>query len=113
MEYFIEAIKNYAEFTGRARRKEYWMFILFYLIIYIGLMVIDGVLGTLVLSTIFSLALLIPSISVAARRLHDTGRSGWWQLIAIIPLIGAIILIVFLAQDSHDENQYGLNPKLA
>ncbi|HHI92198.1 MAG TPA: DUF805 domain-containing protein [Gammaproteobacteria bacterium] len=113
MEYFIGAIKNYATFTGRARRKEYWMFILFYTIFYIGLIVIDGFLGTFILSTIFSLALLIPSTSIAARRLHDTGRSGWWQLIAIIPLIGAIVLIVFLAQDSHDENKYGLNPKLA
>lgn len=112
MEYFTNALKRYAEFSGRARRKEYWMFILFYLIFYIVLSVIDDFLGTIWLSTIYSLALLVPSISIATRRLHDTGRSGWWQLIALIPLIGVIILIVFLAQDSHDENDYGPNPKL-
>ena len=113
MEYFIGAIKQYATFSGRARRKEYWMFYLFYMIFYITLAVIDGVFGTIFLSSIFALALLIPSISIAARRLHDTGRSGWWQLIILIPIIGAIVLIVFLAQDSGDENEYGISPKLA
>ncbi len=113
MEYFIGAIKQYATFSGRARRKEYWMFFLFYMIFYIILAVIDGVLGTMFLSIIFSLALLIPSISIAARRLHDTGRTGWWQLIVLIPLIGVIVLIVFLAQSSGDENKYGVSPELA
>ena len=113
MEYFIGAIKQYATFSGRARRKEYWMFSLFYIIFYIILAVIDGVLGTMFLSIIFSLALLIPSISIAARRLHDTGRTGWWQLIVLIPLIGVIVLIVFLAQGSGDENKYGVSPDLA
>ena len=113
MEYFIGAIKQYATFSGRARRKEYWMFFLFYMIFYIILAVIDGVLGTMFLSIIYSLALLIPSISIAARRLHDTGRTGWWQLIVLIPLIGVIVLIVFLAQGSGDENKYGVSPELA
>ncbi|WNO09407.1 DUF805 domain-containing protein [Teredinibacter sp. KSP-S5-2] len=113
MEYFIGALKKYADFTGRARRKEYWMFVLFYIIFYVVLSIIDGIIGMVLLSAIYSLALLVPSISIAARRLHDTGRSGWWQLIAIIPLIGAIVLIVFLVQDSHDKNEYGENPKLA
>ena len=107
MDYFTGALKKYADFTGRARRKEYWMFILIYFIINIVL----AVLGLNVISMIVGLALLVPSISVAARRLHDTGRSGWWQLIALIPVIGIIILIVFLAQDSHDANDYGVNPK--
>ncbi|HCE1882714.1 DUF805 domain-containing protein [Vibrio parahaemolyticus] len=111
MDYFIGALKKYADFTGRARRKEYWMFALFYMLFYIGLVVIDLMIGTEFFSIIFSLALLIPSISIATRRLHDTGRSGWWQLIALIPLVGAIVLIVFLAQDSHDANEYGANPK--
>ncbi len=111
MEYFIGAIKKYADFTGRARRKEYWMFVLFYLIFYVVLSVIDSFIGAMILSGIYSLAMLIPSISIAARRLHDTGRTGWWQLIALIPLLGAIILIVFLVQDSQDENKYGINPK--
>lgn len=113
MEHFIDALKKYADFTGRATRKQYWMFVLFYMIIYIALAVIDGVLQTFVLSLIFSLALLVPSISIAARRLHDTGRTGWWQLIYLVPLIGLIVMLVFLVQDSHDENQFGLNPKLA
>jgi len=113
MEYFIDAFKKYADFSGRATRKQYWMFILFYIIIYIALTVIDVVLQTFILGLIFSLALFIPSISIAARRLHDTGRTGWWQLIYLVPLIGLIVMIVFLVQDSHDENQYGPNPKQA
>lgn len=111
MEYFIDAFKRYADFTGRATRTEYWMFILFYVIIYVVLAVIDTYLGTLVLALIFSIVLFVPSISIAARRLHDTGRTGWWQLIVLIPLIGVIVLIVFLALDSHGENEYGPNLK--
>lgn len=112
MEYFMGAFKKFADFSGRARRKEYWMFILFYMIFYFLLTFIDSLTGTIIFTSLFSLASLIPSISLAARRLHDTGRTGWWQLIAFIPLIGLIILIVFLAQDSHGENTYGPNPKL-
>jgi uncharacterized membrane protein YhaH (DUF805 family) len=112
MEYFLSALKKYADFSGRTRRKEYWMFILFYFIIYITLAIVDSLIGTMFLALIFVLAMLVPSISIAARRLHDTGRTGWWQLISLIPLIGAIVLIVFLVQDSHEENQYGPNPKL-
>ena len=62
---------------------------------------------------IYALALLIPLLSAGARRLHDTGRSGWWQLINLIPIIGTIILIILFAQDSHDDNKYGPNPKAA
>ncbi|MCP5208198.1 MAG: DUF805 domain-containing protein [Hahellaceae bacterium] len=107
MEYFTDALKKYAEFTGRATRQQYWMYILFYFIIYIACVVVDSVIGTFIFSTICSLGLLIPSISIATRRLHDTGRSGWWQLIALIPLIGAIVLLVFLVQSSHPDNEYG------
>jgi uncharacterized membrane protein YhaH (DUF805 family) len=107
MDYFTDALKKYADFTGRTRRKEYWMFILIYLIINIVL----AVLGLDIISMLVGLALLVPSISIAARRLHDTGRTGWWQLIALIPIVGFIILIVFLAQDGHETNDYGDNPK--
>ncbi|MGL1956800.1 MAG: DUF805 domain-containing protein [Colwellia sp.] len=107
MDYFIGALKQYADFNGRARRTEYWMFILIYIII----SVILAVLGLDILSMIVGLALLVPSISIATRRLHDTGRCGWWQLIALIPIIGFIVLLVFLVQDSHDANDYGSNPK--
>jgi len=107
MDYFIGALKKYADFNGRARRKEYWMYILVYMIINVVL----AVLGLDLISALFGLGLLVPSISIAARRLHDTGRSGWWQLIALIPVIGFIVLIYFLAQDGHDTNDYGVNPK--
>ena len=109
MDYFIGALKKYADFNGRARRKEYWMFVLIYMVIN----VILAVLGMDIISMIVGLALLIPSISIGARRLHDTGRSGWWQLIYFVPLIGLIVMIVFLVQDSHDDNDYGVNPKSA
>ena len=111
MEYFIDAFRKYADFSGRASRKQYWMFILIFMIIYLVLAVVDALLGMFVLAAIFNLALLIPSLSIAARRLHDTGRTGWWQLIIFIPLIGVIVLLVFLVQDSHGENDYGPNPK--
>jgi len=113
MEYFMEAMRRYTDFSGRTRRKDFWMFILFYAIFYVICAVVDGVIGTApIVTTLFSLAMLIPSISIAARRLHDTGRSGWWQLIALIPLIGAIVLLVFYVLDSHQgENDYGPNPK--
>ncbi len=107
MDYFIGALKKYADFTGRARRKEYWMFMLIYLIIQVVLTVLGLDLALMILG----LGLLVPSLSLGARRLHDTGRSGWWQLIYLVPLIGLIVMIVFLTQDSHDENNYGVNPK--
>ncbi|WP_345852246.1 DUF805 domain-containing protein [Shewanella algae] len=112
MEHFIGAIKKYADFTGRARRTEYWMFTLFYIIFSLVVSAIDYALGTTVLGLIYSLGLLLPSIAVAARRLHDTDRSGWWQLLAFIPIIGWIVLLVFYCQDSEvGENRFGSNPK--
>ena len=117
MSWYIMVLKKYAVFTGRSRRKEYWMFVLFNIIISIILNIIDRVLGldfanTGLLLLIYDLAILIPSIAVGVRRLHDTNRTGWWLLIALVPLVGAIILIVFFAQDSQPgENQYGPNPK--
>ncbi|MCK8044267.1 DUF805 domain-containing protein [Shewanella sp. 1CM18E] len=107
MEHFIGALKKYAEFSGRARRTEFWMYMLIYFVIQIALTLI----GLDTVALIVSLGLLVPSLSIGARRLHDTGRSGWWQLLSLIPLIGAIVLIVFWAQDSHDANSYGANPK--
>ncbi|NDW23134.1 DUF805 domain-containing protein [Alteromonas hispanica] len=113
MEYFTKALKHYADFTGRARRTEYWMFFLFYIIFYVVCATISYALGFEALTAIFSLALLIPSLSVGARRLHDTGRTGWWQLLNLIPIIGTIVLIIFFAQDSSEDNKYGPNPKAA
>lgn len=110
MEYFKDALSKYAEFSGRATRKQYWMYVLFYMIFYIVLSIIDGILGTVFLSAIYSLALFIPCLSIAARRLHDTGRTGWWQLIGLIPLLGLIVLIIFLVQESQGDNEYGAKP---
>lgn len=114
MEHFTAAIQQFANFEGRNARTQYWMFILFYVIFYIACMIVDNILGKPILSSIYSIVLLVPSIAAATRRLHDTGRSGWWQLIGIIPLLGVIVLIVFLAQDSAaGDNEYGANPKQA
>jgi uncharacterized membrane protein YhaH (DUF805 family) len=115
MEWYVKVMKNYAEFNGRARRKEYWMFVLINTIISIILSIIESILHiSNVISLLYSLAIMIPSLAVGARRLHDTGKSGWWQLIGLIPIIGAIILIVFMATDSSEgDNQYGPNPKTA
>lgn len=118
MSWYIEVLKKYAVFGGRARRKEYWFFVLFTLIISIVLSIIDSVIGTMsssgtgLLTSIYSLAVLIPSIAVSIRRLHDTGRSGWWILISLIPLVGFIIILIFTVQDSQPgDNEYGPNPK--
>jgi uncharacterized membrane protein YhaH (DUF805 family) len=111
MEHFIDAFKNFANFSGRVRRRQYWMFSLFVVIFSIAIAIVEAFLGTFFIGGLFSLAVLVPSISIAARRLHDTGRSGWWQLILLVPLVGIIVLIVFLVQDSKADNEYGPNPK--
>ena len=113
MNWYLGCWKKYAEFSGRARRKEFWMFVLFNFLMSIAVGIVDGILGTNgALGGLYSLAVLIPSLAVAARRLHDTDRSGWWQLIALIPLIGVIILLVFVCSDSKPgENRFGPNPK--
>jgi uncharacterized membrane protein YhaH (DUF805 family) len=118
---FMEAVQSclrqYVGFTGRARRSEYWWFALFGLIVSIVADLIDAMLGTMsdsnvgVFGAIVGLGLLLPSIAVAIRRLHDTSRTGWWILIGLIPIVGWIILIVFYVQDSHPDNEYGPSPK--
>ena len=113
MNWYFQAVKKYAEFGGRARRKEYWLFLLCHVIITCALVAVDALAGTVVVFTgIYSLAALIPTLAVTVRRLHDTGRSGWWYFISYIPIIGGIILLVFTVQDSDpDDNRYGANPK--
>jgi len=115
LHWYLAVLKKYAVFSGRARRKEYWMFFLFNIIIELVLGGIEGLAGgSGVLVGIYGLAVLIPGIAVAVRRLHDTDRSGWWLLIGLLPLIGAIVLLVFMVQDSQPgANQYGPNPKTA
>jgi uncharacterized membrane protein YhaH (DUF805 family) len=121
MNWYLSVLKKYAVFSGRARRKEYWYFLLFNIIISIVLSVIDRATGSFrpeagigLLGGIYALAVVAPGIAVSVRRLHDTGRTGWWLLLGFIPLIGAIVLLVFMIQDSKPEhNQYGANPKEA
>lgn len=113
MGWYLKVLNNYAGFEGRAQRKEYWMFILINMIISIILSAIQRMadIGTII-SGLYSLAVLLPTIAVTARRLHDTGRSGWMQLLGLIPLVGWIIVLVFVCQDSQlGENRYGPNPK--
>jgi uncharacterized membrane protein YhaH (DUF805 family) len=104
--------QKYADFSGRARRSEYWFFSLAAFLIYFVALVIGAVVGNQYLYFLVFLALFIPSLAVSARRLHDTNRSGWWILIGIVPLIGAILLLVWYVTDSEaGTNQYGPSPK--
>ncbi|MFC2436651.1 MAG: DUF805 domain-containing protein [Aggregatibacter sp.] len=121
MNWYLHVLKNYATFSGRARRKEYWMFFLFNVLISLGLGVLDVVAGTYSVeyetgffSGLYSLLVLIPGIAVGVRRLHDTNRSGWWILISLIPIIGVLVLFVFMCLDSQPgTNRFGVNPKEA
>ncbi|MFL6054562.1 MAG: DUF805 domain-containing protein [Actinoallomurus sp.] len=115
MSWYFAVLRNYAGFSGRARRTEYWMFVLFNVIATLVLDLIGMAvkLGT-ILGLVYGLAVLIPSLAVGVRRLHDTGRTGWWLLIGIIPIIGTIILLVFMATPGNrGDNAYGPDPKLA
>ncbi len=120
MNWFLMALKKYATFSGRSQRSEYWFFMLFFVIILIVLSVLDGMLfkgaegapGMPILTLVGVATLLVPSIAVGVRRLHDTDRSGWWVFIQLVPVVGPILLIVFCAQDSKPgENRFGPNPK--
>lgn len=113
MNWYVKVLSNYATFRGRARRTEYWMFFLFNIIASIILSIVESILSLDELLTgLYSLFIFLPTLAVSARRLHDIGRSAWWLLIALVPLIGFIVLIVFHCMDSEEgENQYGPNPK--
>lgn len=113
IEYYKKYWQNYVKFDGRARRSEYWYPVLCNFIVALVLGVLARVVSILaILSGIFSLAVLLPSLGVAIRRLHDVGKSGWWLLIGLVPLVGGIVLLVWACTDSNPgENQYGPNPK--
>jgi len=107
----FEAVKKYAVFSGRSRRKEYWLFFLLLTILNIVAMLIDRAMGIVTLQGIVVLGLLIPNIAVSVRRLHDRDKSGWWVLLIFIPLIGAIILIVwFCLRGTVGKNRFGDDP---
>lgn len=108
--------QNYANFSGRARRSEYWGFVLLQMLIafplYVWMQLSDGVSLAGVLYGLFALAGLLPNLAVLTRRLHDTGRSGWWVFVIFIPLVGSILLLVWVCSDSqYGTNKYGPSPK--
>ena len=121
MNWYLKCLKQYFDFSGRARRKEYWMFCLFNLIIAYILNVIDSAIGLTfpvgivelgILGVIYSLLLFIPGLAVGVRRLHDIGKSGWFYLIGLIPLVGAIIVLIwFCKEGEHKTNKWGPDPK--
>ena len=114
-EYYVSVLKNYATFTGRARRKEFWMFALCNILISIVIGILTSIVPILwVLSLLYSLAVLVPGLAVSVRRLHDTSRSGVWILISLVPLIGGIWLLILMLQDgTASDNQWGSDPKAA
>ena len=121
MHWYIDVLKKYTVFSGRARRKEFWMFFLFSTIISVILAVVDEFMGWQFetggdiigfLSTLYYLAVVLPYLAVIVRRLHDTERTGWWMLIAFIPFVGVLILLVFLIlQGTRGDNRFGPDPK--
>lgn len=113
---FMTAVKsvynNYATFSGRAPRSEYWWFYLFFMIAYVVLFALGAVIGSVagIILLVFALGSLIPSIAVGVRRLHDVGKSGWWLLIALVPIAGLLLLWWFIQPSQPGNNQYGANP---
>ena len=113
-DWYVEVLSNYAKFNGRASRAEFWYFALCSLLLNLGRGIFQLLFPAYLLPVLYGLAMFVPNIAVNARRLHDTDRSGWWQLIALIPLLGAIILLVFLGQKGQpNSNRFGPTPKLA
>ena len=120
MDWYLKVLKNYAVFEGRASRTEYWFFILFNIIISIILLVIENSLGIAtsaadsfsfgVISIIYAWAVLIPSIAVSIRRLHDSDLRGWWMLLIFIPIGNFVLLIFFLSRSTDGKNRYGASP---
>ena len=124
MDWMFMPYRRYADFSGRSRRKEYWMFFLFVMIVYAVILIAGGGFGSLeepgalfsgltgILFLLFVLVSFIPSIAVQVRRLHDQNRTGWWILIGFVPLVGGLILLVFMLLDgTPGENDYGPDPK--
>lgn len=118
MDWYLKVLKQYADFDGRARRKEYWMFALFHMIVFIVLLMIFAGIGAAIdipsiafVAYIYVLATIIPNIAVTVRRLHDVGKSGWFILIGLIPF-ASILLLIWSCQDGEaGTNEYGPNPK--
>ncbi len=119
MNHFLHALKNYITFTGRATRQQYWMYILFYIVFYFVTVLLDINLGqfdkekmTGFISTVYTYGLLLPTVAILARRLHDIGRSSWWIALILIPVAGSLVILFFTLMDSQKgENEYGVSVK--
>ena len=120
MKWYLKVIKQYADFSGRARRIEYWMYLLFNIIFLFAAAILDNILGLKFspeipygfIYMIYALAVFIPGLAVTVRRLHDVDKIGWFVLLAFIPLVGAIwLLILYCTEGTPGTNQYGVNPK--
>ncbi len=112
MNWYLKCWRQYADFSGRARRREYWMFYLFNIIFALVAMLLDVILGLALFVYLYSILVFIPSLSVCVRRLHDVGKSGWMYLIGLVPIVGTIWLLVLFCTDSQPgRNRWGDNPK--
>ncbi len=119
MNWYLKVLKEYTNFTGRARRQEYWMFVLFQVMAFIIAILIDNAIGLTFsaeipygwLYMLYALATFIPSLAVGVRRLHDTGKSGWWYLMAFVPIANIVLLVFFCIDSESGTNKWGDNPK--
>jgi uncharacterized membrane protein YhaH (DUF805 family) len=120
MNYYLEAFRKYAEFSGRARRSEYWFFTLFNVLITLVLALLGANLvrllglnsnGSLGLAYLYLLVALLPTVAVSVRRLHDIGLSGWWYLLVFVPFGGLVLTVLAIVDSQAGENRFGPNPK--
>ncbi|REF25795.1 uncharacterized membrane protein YhaH (DUF805 family) [Xenorhabdus cabanillasii] len=114
MNWYFQVFKNYADFSGRASRKEYWMFYLFNIIIFFAICILGAIIGNTIGSIvmlIYALVAFIPFLAVTVRRLHDTNRSGWWFLLVFVPIGGIVVFIFTLLEGTEGSNDYGTDPK--
>lgn len=118
MNWYLKVLKQYADFNGRARRKEYWMFILFQIIFAIVATMLDGALGTNMaplpygyIYIAFAVVTLIPGLAAGVRRLHDIGKSGWYMLLCLVPLANIWLLVLLATEGQRGDNEYGPDPK--
>lgn len=118
MHWYVEVLRKYAIFNGRAHRSEFWYFFAFNVVIAVALAMIDAVIRKITgialspLEMTYGLAVLVPGIAVSTRRLHDTNRSGWWLLLGLIPLVGLVLFIFMLEEGMPSSNRYGPDPRL-
>ncbi|MBD1227957.1 DUF805 domain-containing protein [Xenorhabdus griffiniae] len=114
MNWYLSVLKNYAGFSGRARRKEYWMFSLFNMIVLLALIALASVINDiagLALLVIYIIVTFIPNLAVTVRRLHDVNCSGWWFLLAFVPVASIILFVFTLLEGTQGDNEYGADPK--